>query len=82
VASFPVEDPDEILLVTDQGQLIRVPVGQIRTAGRNTQGVTIFRTAENEHVVSVERLEGAADDSEGDAADEAPPNPDGGDAPQ
>jgi DNA gyrase subunit A len=60
VASFPVEDADEILLVTDQGQLIRVPVGQIRTAGRNTQGVTIFRTAENEHVVSVERLEGEA----------------------
>ncbi|MBA3810643.1 MAG: DNA gyrase subunit A [Caulobacteraceae bacterium] len=60
VASFPVEDPDEILLVTDQGQLIRVPVGQIRIAGRNTQGVTIFRTAQDEHVVSVERLEGGA----------------------
>ena len=58
VASFPVEDADEILLVTDQGQLIRVPVGQIRIAGRNTQGVTIFRTAQDEHVVSVERLEG------------------------
>ena len=58
VASFPVDDPDELLLVTDQGQLIRVPVSQIRTAGRNTQGVTIFRTAQNEHVVSVERLEG------------------------
>jgi DNA gyrase subunit A len=77
-----VEDPDEILLVTDQGQLIRVPVGQIRTAGRNTQGVTIFRTAENEHVVSVERLEGAADDSAADSPDEAPPNADeGGDPP-
>jgi DNA gyrase subunit A len=61
VASFPVDDPDEILLVTDQGQLIRVPVAQIRIAGRNTQGVTIFRTAEDEHVVSVERLEGEAD---------------------
>jgi DNA gyrase subunit A len=71
VASFPVEDSDQILLVTDQGQLIRVPVGQIRTAGRNTSGVTIFRTAEDEHVVGVERLEG---DSEGDAD-----NPDEGD---
>jgi len=80
VASFPVEDPDEILLVTDQGQLIRVPVSQIRIAGRNTQGVTIFRTAENEHVVSVERLEGAADDTDGDPADETPPGEDGGDA--
>jgi DNA gyrase subunit A len=64
VAAFPVEDADEILLVTDQGQLIRVPVGQIRIAGRNTQGVTIFRTAENEHVVSVERLEGEANEAE------------------
>jgi DNA gyrase subunit A len=63
VASFPVEDNDELLLVTDVGQLIRVPVGQIRVAGRNTQGVTIFRTTENEHVVSVERLEGAADEA-------------------
>jgi len=62
VASFPVEETDEILLVTDQGQLIRVPVAQIRTAGRNTQGVTIFRTAEDEHVVSVERLEGEAEE--------------------
>ena len=64
VASFPVQDADELLLVTDQGQLIRVPVAQVRIAGRNTQGVTIFRTAENEHVVSVERLEGEAAETE------------------
>ena len=64
MASFPVEDGDEILLVTDQGQLIRVPVGKIRIAGRNTQGVTIFRTAEDEHVVSVERLEGRGGDDD------------------
>jgi len=69
VASFPVEDADEILLVTDQGQLIRVPVSQVRTAGRNTQGVTIFRTAENEHVVSVERLEGEGNGGEANGAD-------------
>jgi DNA gyrase subunit A len=61
VASFPVEESDEILLVSDQGQLIRVPVDQIRIAGRNTQGVTIFRKAEDEHVVSVERIEGGAE---------------------
>jgi DNA gyrase subunit A len=67
VASFPVEEADEILLVTDQGQLIRVPVGQIRIAGRNTGGVTIFRTAEDEHVVSVERLEGEAGEAEPDS---------------
>jgi DNA gyrase subunit A len=69
VAAFPVEDADQILLVTDQGQLIRVPVGQIRIAGRNTQGVTIFRTAENEHVVSVERLEGEGNGGAADGAD-------------
>ena len=63
VASFPVDQADEILLVTDQGQLIRVPVGQIRIAGRNTGGVTIFRTAQDEHVVSVERLEGEAEEA-------------------
>ena len=72
VASFPVEDSDEILLVSDQGQLIRVPVDQIRIAARNTQGVTIFRKAEDEHVVSVERIEGnggGADDADGDPED-------------
>jgi DNA gyrase subunit A len=78
VASFPVEDADELLLVTDQGQLIRVPVAQIRIAGRNTQGVTIFRTAENEHVVSVERLEGEAGDAEQEVPTADAAGPDGG----
>ena len=45
------------MLVTDGGQLIRTPVDGIRIAGRNTQGVTIFRTGETEKVVSVERIE-------------------------
>ena len=67
-ASFPVEEHDEILLVTDQGQLIRTPVAQIRVVGRNSQGVIIFRTTEEERVVSVERL---ADPGGGE--DEAPP---------
>jgi DNA gyrase subunit A len=66
VASFPVDDADEILLVTDGGQLIRTPVSQIRISGRNTQGVIIFRTAEDEKVVSVERL---ADDGADEAAE-------------
>src|SRR6201999_2052082 len=65
-ASFPVEDSDQILLVTDQGQLIRTPVSQVRMVGRNTSGVTIFRTAAEEHVVSVERLADTGED-EGDA---------------
>jgi DNA gyrase subunit A len=70
VASFPAEDGDEILLVTDQGQLIRVPVAGIRIAGRNTSGVTIFRTAEDEHVVGVERLEGEGEADPGDDVDD------------
>jgi DNA gyrase subunit A len=56
VASFPVEEADQIMLVTDGGQLIRCPVGDIRVAGRNTQGVTVFKTAEGEKVVSVEHI--------------------------
>jgi DNA gyrase subunit A len=72
VASYPVEESDEIMLVTDGGQLIRCPVGDIRRAGRSTQGVIVFRTAEDEKVVSVERIgeEAAgvsADVGEGDA---------------
>ncbi|MGX9428205.1 MULTISPECIES: DNA gyrase subunit A [Bradyrhizobium] len=61
VASFPVEEADQIMLVTDKGQLIRCPVGDIRIAGRSTQGVIVFDTADDEHVVSVEHI---GDDSE------------------
>ena len=56
VASFPVDDEDQIMLVTDGGQLIRCPVHDIRKAGRSTQGVIVLDTAEDEHVVSVERI--------------------------
>jgi DNA gyrase subunit A len=56
VASFPVEERDELMLVTDGGQLIRVPVTGIRIAGRATQGVIVFDTADEEHVVSVDRI--------------------------
>ena len=63
VASFPVENSDEIMLVTDGGQLIRVPVAGIRIAGRSTQGVIVFHTAEEERVVSVDRI-GETDEGE------------------
>jgi DNA gyrase subunit A len=56
VGSFPVEESDQIMLVTDGGQLIRCPVNGIRIAGRATQGVIVFNTAEGERVASVERL--------------------------
>lgn len=73
-ASFAVEEDDEILLVTDQGQLIRTPVKQVRMVGRNTSGVTIFRTSKDEHVVSVERLAdqgGGDDDAEAEGESDA-----------
>jgi len=74
-ASFPVEEFDQILLVTDQGQLIRTPVSQVRIVGRNTSGVTIFRTAAEEHVVSVERLAEAGDgEEEADGGEDSPAN--------
>ena len=56
VASFPVEEADQLMLVTDGGQLIRCPVDGIRIAGRSTQGVIVFNTADDEKVVSVERI--------------------------
>jgi DNA gyrase subunit A len=67
VAAFPVRPSDQIMLVTDGGQLIRCPVDDIRIAGRKTQGVTLFRVEEGERVVSVARLseENGEDDEEG-----------------
>ena len=56
IASFPVEESDQIMLVTDGGQLIRVPVQDISVMGRSTQGVIVFDTGEGERVVSVEHI--------------------------
>jgi DNA gyrase subunit A len=65
VASFPVEDADQIMLVTDGGQLIRTRVEGIRIAGRSTQGVIVFDTADGERVVSVERLSEESEENGG-----------------
>lgn len=62
--SFPVEDGDEIMLVTNGGQLIRCPVNDVRVAGRNTQGVTVFKTAADEKVVSVEHISEVENDGD------------------
>jgi DNA gyrase subunit A len=80
VAAFPVEQSDQIMLVSDGGQLIRCPVDDVRIAGRNTQGVRIFKTDSEEKVVSVERI---PDDGSGEAGDseDADPPADGGDEP-
>jgi len=56
IASFAVEESDQIMLVTDGGKLIRCRIDDVRIAGRNTQGVRIFKTEEGEKVVSVERV--------------------------
>ncbi len=57
VASFPAKPGEQLMLVTDQAKIIRTTVGDIRVMGRNTQGVTIFRVADNEHVVSVAKID-------------------------
>ncbi|MCK7611386.1 DNA gyrase subunit A [Roseibium sp. CAU 1639] len=64
VASFPVEDSHQIMLVTDGGQLIRCPVDGIRIAGRATQGVIVFKTAADEKVVAVEGISEVDDEEE------------------
>jgi DNA gyrase subunit A len=73
VASSPVEDSDQIMLVTDAGKLIRCPVDDVRIAGRNTQGVRIFKTEDSEKVVSVERV---PEDGNGDSAPDGSENGD------
>ena len=67
VASFPVEHGDQIMLVTDGGQLIRCPVDGIRLTGRAAQGVIVFDTAQDEKVVSVERVGETEEEGEAEA---------------
>jgi DNA gyrase subunit A len=67
VASFAVEENDEIMLVTDRGQMIRCPVHDIRKTGRSAQGVIVFDTADDEHVVSVEHISEAEGNGEAEA---------------
>ncbi|GAB6053178.1 DNA gyrase subunit A [Magnetospira thiophila] len=79
-ASFPVLDGDQLVMVTDGGQLIRVPVRDISFTGRTTRGVTLFRVAEDEHIVSVSRLredgeDGETDDSPEDSPEDTPQEP-------
>ncbi len=57
LASFPVGNDDDIMLITKEGQLIRCPVKDVRIAGRSTQGVSIFKTSKDEKVVSASRVE-------------------------
>jgi len=65
IASFPVEESDDLMLISNQGQIIRVGVGGISIQGRSAQGVTVFRVDEGERVVSVERIEDVSDEAAG-----------------
>ena len=85
IAAFPVEQGDQIMLVTNGGKLIRSPVNDIRIAGRSTRGVTLFKMDEGERVVSVAHLAEVSDNADvsvgvenGEAADTAPPIPEVG----
>jgi DNA gyrase subunit A len=84
-ASFPVEDADQIMAVTDGGQLIRFPVDTVRIASRSSRGVRLIRLAEGENVVAVVRIQDAGDDAVDDAdgeAGETHVGPDDGIAPE
>ena len=70
IATFPIAENDQIMLVTNAGQLIRCPVHDVRIAGRNTQGVRIFKTDKDEKVVSVERVSEEVGEAEGEAGTE------------
>ena len=64
VATFPVRQGDDVMLVTDAGRLIRVPADQVRITGRQAMGVTLFRVNAGEHVTSVfPVVEDAGDDN-------------------
>ena len=64
-ATFPVADTDQLMLTTDKGKMIRIPVDGIRVAGRNTQGVKLFHTETGEQIVSAARLSETDDDEDG-----------------
>ncbi|MGN6516985.1 MAG: DNA gyrase subunit A [Rhizomicrobium sp.] len=63
IAAFPVEETDDLMLISDSGQTIRVPVSGISIQGRAAQGVTVFRVDEGERVVSVERIEEVSEEA-------------------
>jgi DNA gyrase subunit A len=88
VATFPVREGDDVMLVTDAGRLIRLPADQVRITGRQAMGVTLFRVDAGEHVTSVFPVleeesddgEPQADAPEGDSPDaEGPATEDGND---
>ena len=74
ISSFPVEKDTELVMMTDGGQLIRTGVSDVRIAGRSTRGVTLFRVAKNENVVTVTPMRDDANTD--DNSEESNPTPD------
>ncbi|MCJ9428878.1 DNA gyrase subunit A [Kordiimonas marina] len=70
VAAFPIEETEQIMMVTDQGKLIRTRVINVRIVSRNSRGVTLFKVAEDEHIVSVAKLQESDEDESGDELEE------------
>ena len=78
IAAFTVMDTDQIVMVADSGQIIRCPIDKVSIVGRSSRGVTIFKTAKGEEVVSVSRLRDVEDENgngDGEADLEAPVEP-------
>ncbi|WP_061709785.1 DNA topoisomerase (ATP-hydrolyzing) subunit A [Pseudenterobacter timonensis] len=69
VGAVQVDDADQIMMITDAGTLVRTRVSEISVVGRNTQGVILIRTAEDENVVGLQRVAEPVDDEELDAID-------------
>ena len=79
VGAFPITETEQLMMVTDQGKLIRTPVYDVRIASRNTKGVTLFKVADEESIVSVAKLQETEDETDemeeavaGEAAEIAP----------
>ncbi len=65
VGAIQVEPTDQIMMITDAGTLVRTRVSEVSVVGRNTQGVTLIRTAEDEKVVGLQRVAEPEDDEDG-----------------
>ena len=64
IGAIQVDDADQIMMITDAGTLVRTRVSEVSTVGRNTQGVTLIRTADDEHVVGLQRVAEPVEDEE------------------
>ena len=64
VGAVQVEEGDEMMMITDAGTLVRTRVAEVSQVGRNTQGVTLIRTADDENVVGLQRIDEIEEESE------------------